>query len=106
MTIQLIRIKHYYRLNRDPFLTNAVYNSARAVVDSGPNVADREIEFVNLNGQNVAHGMVIFDIPPNAFAEGLGADLVVNVIIKIEIINTLAPNTVIMILAVDLPAIY
>ena len=94
-----------FRLNRNPFVINDIYRDANAVVQSGE--GDRqEIEFINATGQQTAHVLVEWDVPEHAFNQSLGADLRVEMIVKIDIINDGQPNTTIMTLAVDWPPIY
>ena len=95
-----------FRLNRNPFLINDIFRDASAVVDSGNADARHEIDFVNATGQRTGQVLVEWDVGDNAFEQSLGADLRVDRIYKIEIMNPVQPNTIIMTLIVDFPPIY
>ena len=95
-----------YQLRLNPSLCNTLYTDAQTVVDNRPAKQDVEIEIFNLAGQQVSSIIVVNDFPNNAFQQSLGTDLMIDEIIKIEILNEQGPNTIIMTLALDYWPIY
>lgn len=95
-----------YRLTRNPNLCNILYNEAQTVVNERAEGAGREIEIMDITGQVVSNIIAVNDFPANAFQQSLGTELMIDEVIKIEIHNDQAPNTIIMTLALDYWPIY
>ena len=95
-----------YRLLQNPRLCRLIFETANRLVDNRGDDVGEEIDFVDGLGRPAAHVISYWDLPHGAFNEDLGAELIVQAIVRITIVRPGQENRVIMTLAVDYPPIY
>ena len=94
------------RFHRDQTSYRQIYDLAHAVVSERLDRQDDQMEFLNQEGQRMGHVTIYWEFPSNAFEPGLGTELIVHEIVKIDLVRDNEPNVVIMTLALDYPPIY
>ena len=96
-----------YRILQNPRLCSTIFETANRLVDERGADDGLEIDFVDgQTGRPVAHVVSYWDFPHGTFNEAMGAELVVQAIVRIIIVRDGQENRVVMTLAIDYPPIY